>query len=106
MFKIYKVVFTRGVAQLGRALGSGLRGRAFESRHPDFYLTDNSSIQPQIRRDDKVSDKQDIDSIIKMLDEKTEAGVSRIKIEIDENQQEQVLESRHYGRCDINSKDC
>lgn len=53
-----------------------------------------------------MSDKQDIDSIIKMLDEKTEAGVSRIKIEIDENQQEQVLESRHYGRCDINSKDC
>ena len=23
------------MAQLGRALGSGLRGRAFESRHPD-----------------------------------------------------------------------
>ena len=27
----------RGVAQFGRALGSGLRGRAFESRHPDSY---------------------------------------------------------------------
>lgn len=26
----------RGVAQFGRALGSGLRGRAFESRHPEF----------------------------------------------------------------------
>lgn len=26
----------RGVAQLGRALGSGLRGRKFKSCHPDF----------------------------------------------------------------------
>ena len=53
-----------------------------------------------------MTDKQDIDATIKMLDEKTEAGVSRIKVEVDENQQEQVSESRHYGRCDINSKDC
>lgn len=53
-----------------------------------------------------MADKHDIDAIIKMLDEKTEAGVSRIKVEVDENQQEQVSESRHYGRCDINSEDC
>lgn len=26
----------RGVAQFGRALGSGLRGRGFESRRPDL----------------------------------------------------------------------
>ncbi len=54
----------------------------------------------------KMTDEQKIDDIIKMLDEKTTSGVSRIKVEIDENQQEQVAESRHYGRCDINSKDC
>lgn len=53
-----------------------------------------------------MADEQDIDAIIKMLDEKTEAGVSRIKVEVNENQQEQVSESRHYGRCDINSKEC
>ncbi len=29
---------TRGVAQLGRALRSGRRGREFESRHPDSKL--------------------------------------------------------------------
>ena len=28
--------YHRGVAQLGRALRSGRRGRVFESRHPDF----------------------------------------------------------------------
>ena len=28
----------RGVAQLGRALRSGRRGREFKSRHPDFVL--------------------------------------------------------------------
>ena len=32
---IEKITFYRGVAQLGRALGSGLRGRGFESRRPD-----------------------------------------------------------------------
>lgn len=53
-----------------------------------------------------MTDENNIDEIIKMLDEKTTAGVSRIKVEVDENQQEQVSESRHYGRCDINSKDC
>ncbi|VDN48025.1 protein of unknown function [Petrocella atlantisensis] len=28
----------RGVAQLGRALGSGLRGRRFKSSHSDFLM--------------------------------------------------------------------
>ena len=32
------VVPLRGVAQLGRALRSGRRGRVFESRHPDFFI--------------------------------------------------------------------
>ena len=34
----FKKIFFRGVAQFGRALGSGLRGRRFESCHPDFAL--------------------------------------------------------------------
>lgn len=33
---IYYVKYLRGVAQLGRALGSGLRGRRFKSCHPDI----------------------------------------------------------------------
>ncbi len=33
--------FYRGVAQLGRALGSGLRGQEFESPHPDQEKINN-----------------------------------------------------------------
>ena len=39
--KIFLICFPqnrRGVAQLGRALRSGRRGRAFESRRPDSFL--------------------------------------------------------------------
>lgn len=80
--------------------------KAFESRHPDYFFTEKFFNITTGQEGCKVTDKQDVDAIIKMLDEKTEAGVSRIKVQVDENQQEQVSESRHYGRCDINSKDC
>ena len=33
--------YLRGVAQFGRALRSGRRGRVFESRHPDFESLEN-----------------------------------------------------------------
>ena len=45
----------------------------------------------------------DIDAIIKMLDEKTEAGVSRIKVLVDEEQPEDVKQVYHHGRCDVGS---
>ena len=46
----------------------------------------------------------DIDAIIKMLDEKTTAGVSRIKVLVDEEQQfETVKTAYHHGRCDVGS---
>lgn len=46
----------------------------------------------------------DIDAIIQMLDEKTTAGVSRIKVLVDEEQTtETVKEAYHHGRCDIGS---
>ena len=35
--KFDKVAVSRGVAQPGRALSSGGRGREFNSRHPDHY---------------------------------------------------------------------
>ena len=34
----YSYILKRGVAQIGRALRSGRRGRGFESRHLDFLL--------------------------------------------------------------------
>lgn len=46
----------------------------------------------------------DIDAIIKMLDEKTTTGVSRIKVLVDEEQEtETVKEAYHLGRCDVGS---
>ena len=37
-----------------------------------------------------------------MLDAKTGAGISRIKIDIsDENENGTITEKTHYGRCDI-----
>lgn len=46
----------------------------------------------------------EIDEIIRMLDEKTTAGVSRIKVLMDEEQPEKaVKEVYHHGRCDVGS---
>ena len=46
----------------------------------------------------------EIDEIIRMLDEKTTAGVSRIKVLMDEEQAtETVKEAYHHGRCDVGS---
>ena len=46
----------------------------------------------------------DIDAIIKMLDEKTDTGVSRIKVIVDAEQESgKVKEAYHHGRCDVGS---
>ena len=39
------VFFLRGVAQFGRALRSGRRGRVFESRRLDFFLSKTESAE-------------------------------------------------------------
>lgn len=47
---------------------------------------------------------KDIDEIIRMLDEKSTAGVSRIKVLVDEAEDAvKVKEEYHHGRCDIGS---
>jgi len=46
----------------------------------------------------------DINDIIKMLDEKTTSGVSRVKVLMDEEQAGgEVKEVYHHGRCDVGS---
>lgn len=48
--------------------------------------------------------EKDIENIIKLLDEKTEAGVGRIKVNVSEHQAEgSVEEVHHHGRCDVGS---
>ena len=51
-----------------------------------------------------MTNEKDIENIIKLLDEKTEAGVGRIKVNISENKTEgSVEEVHHHGRCDVGS---
>lgn len=48
--------------------------------------------------------EQDIEKFIELLDEKVEADVSRIKVYMSEEQEEDsVKEVYHHGRCDVGS---
>lgn len=48
--------------------------------------------------------EQDIENIINILDGKVEAGASRIKINMTEEQEaNSVKEVYHHGRCDVGS---
>lgn len=50
------------------------------------------------------NNNNDIDNIIALLDGKCEAGVSRIKVNVSEEQTpESVTEQYHRGRCDVGS---
>ena len=51
-----------------------------------------------------MNDEQDINNIIALLDGKCEAGISRIKVNVsDEEAPESVSEQYHRGRCDVGS---
>lgn len=51
-----------------------------------------------------MDEMKDIDNIIALLDGKCEAGVSRIKVNVSEEQEsESVTEQYHRGRCDVGS---
>ena len=48
--------------------------------------------------------EQEIADIINMLDNKTVSGVSRIKVNVSEEQQEGTVDTQyHHGRCDVGS---
>lgn len=48
--------------------------------------------------------EKEIEDVIKMLDEKTEEGVSRIGVHRVETEREDfVREVHHHGRCDVGS---
>lgn len=52
----------------------------------------------------KHQQEQEIDDIIRMLDTKTEHGVSRIKVNVSDDQQEGTVNTQyHHGRCDVGS---
>lgn len=46
----------------------------------------------------------ELDNVIHMLDSMTEAGVSRIKVEMsDEVEEGRAKKAYHHGRCDVGS---
>lgn len=51
-----------------------------------------------------MASEKDIENLIKLLDAKTESGVSRINVKASENIQEgTAAEVHHHGRCDVGS---
>lgn len=57
------------------------------------------------KQNDIVNDYQstDIDEIIALLDGYTQAGGSRLKIDVVEGQGEVLSRQYHHGRCDVGS---
>jgi hypothetical protein len=47
--------------------------------------------------------ENDVDALIALLDGRTQAGDSRIKLDIVEGQGEVVARQYHHGRCDVGS---
>lgn len=55
-------------------------------------------------KESKHMTEQEIENIINILDSKVEAGASRIKINMtDEQEANSVKEVYHHGRCDVGS---
>ncbi len=54
--------------------------------------------------DNHLNQTQDIDQLIKLLDDMAEAGVSRVKVETSEEVKEgETKKEYHHGRCDVGS---
>ncbi|MDE6912520.1 MAG: hypothetical protein K2P35_02335 [Lachnospiraceae bacterium] len=52
----------------------------------------------------KEQQKREIEDVVKILDEKTSGGVSRIKVEVSDEQEEGTISTAyHHGRCDVGS---
>ncbi len=53
--------------------------------------------------EDKGTETADVDALIALLDGRTQAGDSRIKLDVVEGQGEGVARQYHHGRCDVGS---
>lgn len=58
----------------------------------------------ELEQKKKKQREMEIEDVIKMLDEKTSGGVSRIKVEVSGEQEEGTVSTAyHHGRCDVGS---
>ena len=55
------------------------------------------------RMENKGTETADVDALIALLDGRTQAGDSRIKLDVVEGQGEVVARRYHHGRCDVGS---
>lgn len=53
--------------------------------------------------ENKGTETADVDALIALLDGRTQAGDSRIKLDVVEGQGEVVARQYHHGRCDVGS---
>lgn len=49
------------------------------------------------------SEKQDVEALVAMLDQYTQSGDSRIKVQVVEGDGQMVSHEYHHGRCDVGS---
>ncbi len=58
-----------------------------------------------IRKDSRMtkSEKQDVEALVAMLDQYTQSGDSRIKVQVVEGDGQMVSHEYHHGRCDVGS---
>lgn len=58
----------------------------------------------ELEQKKKRQQEREIEDIINMLDTKTAGGVSRIKVNMSEEQKEGIVSTEyHHGRCDVGS---
>lgn len=63
-------------------------------------LEDMDELEQRKKRQQEIA----IDDIVNMLDERTAGGVSRIKVEMSDEQKEGTVSTAyHHGRCDVGS---
>ena len=53
--------------------------------------------------DEKKTEVSDVEALIALLDGCTQAGDSRIKVDVAEGEEGKVTRRNHHGRCDIGS---
>ena len=65
---------------------------------PQYMSSGNGNTKPQ-----EIQSEQDIEALIALLDGYTEAGDSRIKVDVVEGEGGVIARQYHHGRCDVGS---
>lgn len=82
-------------------------GCAGTSERSSSMMGDGNAKQEKLKYDDSQAlegqSEQDIDALVALLDGYTEAGDSRIKVDVVEGEGKVIARQYHHGRCDVGS---